>query len=133
MPSGTSSVKEWPGPAVGSASMKRIDSPCLITISVLGLSSGFTAKTVCSGTGPAAGSGVRSMSRAAKETSSMSGRHLFHHLGPVLPGLLDRALVLDGGDVADVLARRHGLEHPPHDLAAAGLRQHGDEVAVGDH
>src|SRR5690349_6505501 len=41
--------------------------------------------------------------------------------GPqLLPGfarLLDRALVLDGRDVAGVLVQDHGLQHSPHDLA----------------
>src|SRR5205814_9301456 len=35
--SGTFSVKEWPGPAVGSASTNRIDSPCLMVMSLDGM------------------------------------------------------------------------------------------------
>src|SRR5687767_3902220 len=100
----------------------------------------------CSGAGPAActgGTGPRSISTAANAASSKDfpppgilrravGFHFLDHLGPRLPGVLDGALVLDGRDVADVLAHRHGLEHPAHDLAAAGLGQPADEVAVGD-
>ena len=46
--------------------------------------------------------------------------------------LVDRALVLDRADVAGVEVERHGLEDAPHDLAAAGLRQHRDEREVAD-
>src|SRR5438093_2502371 len=56
--------------------------------------------------------------------------------GPqLLPGfarLLDRALVLDGRDVAGILAEDHGLQDTPHDLSAPCLRQHVDEVQLAD-
>ncbi len=50
--------------------------------------------------------------------------HLRLHLRPRLPGLLDRPLILDGGDVAGIAIEDHGLQHPAHDLAAARFRQH---------
>src|SRR5438093_7095141 len=56
--------------------------------------------------------------------------------GPqLLPGfarLLDRTLVLDGRDVTGILAEDHGLQNAPHDLPAARLRQHVDEVQLAD-
>src|SRR6267143_4604201 len=54
------------------------------------------------------------------------------HLLPCLARFLDRALVFDGGDVAGILAEDHRLEDAPHDLAAARLRQHVDEVELAD-
>src|SRR5205085_10364260 len=54
---------------------------------------------------------------------------------PLLPGfarLLDRALVLDGRDVAGIPVQDHGLQDPAHDLSAARLRQHVDEVQLAD-
>src|SRR5437016_6332980 len=56
--------------------------------------------------------------------------------GPqLLPGfarLFDRALVLDGRDVARVFAEDHRLQDAPHDLPAPRLRQHVDEVQLAD-
>ena len=52
---------------------------------------------------------------------------------PGVAGVLDRAFVLDGGDVAGVALLGHGLEHAAHDFAAARLGQHVDEVQVADH
>src|SRR5438067_4178874 len=59
--------------------------------------------------------------------------HLLRHGGPCLARFLDRALVLDGRDVARILAERHGFQHSAHDLSAACLRQHVDEVELSDH
>src|SRR5205814_7450434 len=51
---------------------------------------------------------------------------------PGFPRLLDRTLVLDGRDVAGILVQDHGLQHAPHDLPTARLRQHVDEVQLAD-
>src|SRR6266540_5591793 len=43
------------------------------------------------------------------------------------------SLVLDGGDVARRDVQSDLLEHTAHNLAAAGLWEHGDEVQLTDH
>ena len=40
--------------------------------------------------------------------------------------------ILDGADIARVVIEDDRLEHPTHDLAAARLGQHADEVHVAD-
>ena len=60
---------------------------------------------------------------------------LLQGVGEFLPGVagfFDGAGVLDGGDVARVLAENDGLENAAHDLAAAGLGEHVDEIDVVD-
>src|SRR5688500_5095762 len=51
---------------------------------------------------------------------------------PGLTRLFDRALVLDRRDVARILVEDDGPEHTAHDLAAARLGQHGDEIQLAD-
>ena len=54
------------------------------------------------------------------------------HLAPGPPGLVDRSLVLDGRDVARIAVEDDRLEDAAHDLAAARLGQHVDEVQLAD-
>src|SRR5688500_6682448 len=144
--SGTSSVKEWPGPAVGSRSTSTIDSPCSMVTLLDGKSSMKKATTACFPATASADAGVAGSTspvteRAANSAAARRRRvmtrlpmlfrlDLLHHEGPGLAGVLHRSFVLDRRHVADVLAQDDGLEHPPHDLATAGLRQSRDDVAV---
>src|SRR5215467_9827804 len=59
-------------------------------------------------------------------------RDLGPHLAPGLPRFLDGAFVFDRRDVSRLATERHGLEHAPHDLAAARLGKHVDEVELAD-
>src|SRR5512145_1147402 len=75
---------------------------------------------------------------AEKRAGSAHGRgvsliaDVLFELSPGEPGLLNRTLVFDGRDIARLPIENHGLEHPAHDLAAARLRQHADEVQIAD-
>ena len=51
---------------------------------------------------------------------------------PCGASLLDRPFVFDRRDVAGVAVEDDGLQHATHDLAAAGLGQHADEVELAD-
>src|SRR4051812_19763880 len=55
------------------------------------------------------------------------------HLQPRLTGLVHRTFVLDGRDVAGIAIEDPRLEHAAHQLSAARLRQHRDEVQLADH
>src|SRR5437868_12305864 len=51
---------------------------------------------------------------------------------PCLARLFDGALILDRRDVAGIRVQDHRLQDAPHDLPAARLRQHVDEVQLAD-
>src|SRR5437588_5192594 len=77
-----------------------------------------------------------SVALGSSETMRMlppGGDHLGLHLRPRSPRFFDRTFVLDRRDVARIPVQDHGLEDPAHDLAAAGLGEHADEMQVADH